>query len=112
MVLSSTLNAGLGAGAPKVAVSVGARSTSTPASANTVRASSNHVQCPLLVRWYVPNRPLTASRRSAGARSKVNVGEPVWSSTTRRESRSEASRSMVFTKLPPVVPSTQEVRTM
>ena len=42
----------------------------------------------------------------------MNVGQPIWSSTTVSASRSRASRSIVATKFFPCGPNTHAVRTI
>ena len=59
-------------------------SGSRPAARTTSRANSNHDTAPWLVTWWTPLRRSSASRRSTGARSAVNVGWPRWSSTNAR----------------------------
>ena len=45
-----------------------------------------------------------SSASRAGARSRVQVGDPVWSSTTSTSARSDPSRRIVSTKLRPPAP--------
>ena len=55
--------------------------------------------------------PASTSASSPAARSLDQVGEPRWSSTTSTVSRVDSSRAMVRTKLLPLAPYTQAVRT-
>ncbi len=84
--------------------------------ATMARAKPHHVVAPALTQWNVPvgASGSSAMRRatvaSAAARSVALVGQPCWSSTTVSLSRSAASRSIVFTKLPRCGLTTQAVR--
>ena len=59
----------------------------------------------------MPLRRSMASRRSIGARSAVNVGWPIWSSTNDSVGCWSSNRSTVRTMLPPCCPHTHDVRT-
>src|SRR5262249_37423505 len=109
----STEYAGRGAGRGNAAVVVGrTRSGLAPSSSNTARARPYQVVSPPLVQWYIPGgASLPASATRPRARSRDQVGEPRWSSTTSRVGRERSSRAIVLTKLPPAAPYTQAVRT-
>ncbi len=116
--LSRTLLAGRGAGrgGSSSEVEIGRTTAgSRPAAATTAWANSNHVTAPWLVTWWTPPRRSSASRRSIGARSAVNVGQPRWSSTNARRpgvsSPAASRRRIVATMFAPCSPHTHDVRT-
>ena len=76
-------------------------SGSLPISATICCAKPNQVVALWLVRWMMPLRRSRPTLRSIGARSAVNVGWPIWSSTNESTSRSAARRMIVFTMLLP-----------
>src|SRR5581483_4765694 len=106
-----TLLAGRGAGrASSAVVVVPTTAGSSPASSTAAQARSCQVQAPWLVTWNRPWRRSTARRARAPARSGAYVGQPRWSSTTRRAPPSRARPTMVSTKFRPRRPKTHDVR--
>ena len=112
--MSSRLLAGRGAGrgGSSSAVVIGRTiAGSFPIASTTSWANWNQEHASELVTCTTPLSRSSASRRTAGARSWVNVGVPTWSSTKASSGRSAARRTMVFTMLAPLTPHTHAVRT-
>ena len=81
-----TLQAGRGAGRGNSALVTGTAAQSTPATRKTSSAKACQLHCPPPARWWMPVRRRSAISTSAGARKPVQVGQPIWSATTRTSS--------------------------
>ena len=106
--LSRTLLAGRGAGrgGSSSAVEIGRTSAGSCPRARTISTTNSYqVTAPWLVTWMIAERRSRARRRSTGARSAVNDGQPRWSSTNASApacpARSAASRRTSVTMFDP-----------
>src|SRR5581483_11826206 len=110
--LRSTEYGGRRAGRSSSALEIRRTRQRSPASSNTASARSAQVQSPSAATCQTPrSRSASTSSRTPSARCPTYVGQPRWSSTTATSSRSRPSCSIVRTKLRPVGPNSQEVRT-
>src|SRR5688572_21425643 len=83
-----------------------------PAAWQIAIANSYQVHEPEFVAWTVPVARFATSSTSVPARSRVQVGDPRWSSTTESGSPARARARIVSTKFLPPCPYNQAVRTI
>src|SRR5215472_17997210 len=83
-----------------------------PLSARISRAKSYHEHTPSLLICTVPRASLPTRPRIAAARSRVYVGEPIWSLTTESSGLLSAALSIFSGNDGPCTPKSQEVRPM
>src|SRR6266700_4533405 len=101
------------AGRESISVRMGSTDKSTsPATRSKWHANSCQLHEPELLAWTVPCASNLQSWTIARARSRLYVGQPIWSSTTDNFLPASAALRIVLGKHRPFAPKSQEVLTM